>query len=154
MLCSLCTVADIVSKEERGAAMAKLGGLMMFGYAGGPPIGAALGALAGAAGFSELRAPFMAGALVCVAAFGFVYSRMPTVKQVRAAKAAEASAAASEATAGGGAVATSLEEAPVTLSGLTLTALGLLLLSNLLGQISVGCTGSGIPTHAATALQT
>ena len=43
---SRVAVADICSKEERGANMARLGGLMMFGYAGGPPLGAAIGAAA------------------------------------------------------------------------------------------------------------
>ena len=159
--------------------MARLGGLMMFGYAGGPPLGAAIGAAASLvrtlhrdprrhpqlpaaacasrvihvthtshsaqAGLEELRAPFGAGALLTIGAFVFVAGNMPSVEQVKAAKASEVAEAAAETEAAGGGAAKSAAAAEdeVVSTG-AYAALGLLMLANIFAQVA-----AQLPTLAA-----
>ena len=132
-------VADICTKEERGPAMARLGGVMMFGYAGGPPVGAAIGWAAAQLGFDELRAPFFCGAAASMVALAVTSTRMPTVETIKAARledsaAADAAdpAAASKPADGGG-------EAGAPGGCATATVVGLLLLQNVLVQASTSC---------------
>ncbi len=112
-------IADISeTSSERAAQMSRLGSLMLFGYAAGPPIGSALQLVVDALGFSgsaganasavaepqgaqgalylveslSLRSPFLSGALLCICIAVLAFIRMPSVVEVKA-EANEAAAA-------------------------------------------------------------
>ncbi|KAL1499270.1 hypothetical protein AB1Y20_011480 [Prymnesium parvum] len=80
-------VADVCPAEERAALMARLSGLMMFGYAGGPPLGAAISAAAAALGLggaATLRAPFAVGCGGALLALLVAAAALPSVRQTGA----------------------------------------------------------------------
>lgn len=85
-------MADVTTEKERPAAMASLGGITMLGYAGGPPLGAAISFVMG----GSRRMPFAAGGLTCTAAAAVVVILLPNVEQVRTAMAAAAAAEAAQ----------------------------------------------------------
>ena len=129
-------VADICTKEERGKVIASLGGLMMFGYAAGPPIGAAICGVVSIFGLraeEQQRTPFFAGAFFSLVAVVIVSVQMPTVATIKAAKAADESAAAAVTT-----TAVAVKGTDDTEGGCrTFTSIGLLLLSSALAQAAV-----------------
>eukprot|EP00966_Prymnesium_polylepis_P140027 3234807-Prymnesium_polylepis.1 len=138
-------LADITSPEQRSKAIASLGGLMMFGYAGGPPIGAAIAGLAGLLGFGKgivLRTPYFVGAVITLVAMLIIPALMPTVGQIKAAKEAEEekrSAAASTAAADSKGDGAKAAAEGGTMSRSAMLLLGLMLLANMLSQAGVSC---------------
>ena len=85
-------IADICSdKEERTRAITQLGGLMMFGFAFGPPIGSALALLGIGSG---MRTPFFVAAICSAIGTVVVTMRLPNANDVQKAELLEASAAA------------------------------------------------------------
>lgn len=123
-------VADICKdKDERARQMAQLGSLMMFGFAAGPPIGAALQHIGG----GGLRTPFLVGASSSVVLTFACVARMPTVEAIREAAHLEASTKPAGAETGSEAA-----EEPAS-STRALLSMGLLLLNSMLQQASTSC---------------
>eukprot|EP00908_Phaeocystis_cordata_P012625 Transcript_2361.p1 GENE.Transcript_2361~~Transcript_2361.p1 ORF type:complete len:519 (-),score=243.95 Transcript_2361:127-1683(-) len=129
-------VAEICdSSEEKAKNMAQLGGLMMLGYAAGPPVGSALQGVVGALGFGNgLRTPFLAGGTLTICMSVVVALRMPRVRDIKAAAAADAAAAASTTDAD---ATPSVEPPSEPLTPSQVIALGLLLLNNILAQVGM-----------------
>ena len=86
-------VADITTGNARAAAMSQMGGLMMVGYAGGPPVGAAIAFLV----HEDDRMPFAVGGVVCLGTALVAMCLLPDVDDVRRAVAAAEAAEGSEA---------------------------------------------------------
>ena len=71
--------------------MAQVGGLMMLGYAAGPPLGAALVIIGNQAapsqdGVNGMRVPFLVGGLSCWAAATVVAFRLPSAASIQEAR--------------------------------------------------------------------
>lgn len=131
-------VAEICdSSEEKAKSFAELGGLMMLGYAAGPPVGSALQGVIGALGFGNgLRTPFLAGGTMSLCMSVVVALRMPRVKDIKAA--ANADAAAADPTTTKAATLQATAEPPSEpLTPSQVIALGLLLLNNVFAQVGM-----------------
>jgi len=130
-------VAEICdSSEEKAKQFAQLGGLMMLGYAAGPPVGSALQAVIGALGFGNgLRTPFLAGGTISICMSVVVALRMPRVKDIKAA--ADADAAAADPTTKDATPRATAETPSDPLTPSQVIALGLLLLNNIFAQVGM-----------------
>ena len=126
-------VADLCpSQEQRAKQMAQMGGLMMLGYAAGPPVGAALQSVVTAMGGDfGMRVPFLTGGTSSILLGFLCVARMPTVADVRA---ADADAEAAAISAGTPKKKPAANDGPRQLDARTVASIGLLLLYNVLQQ--------------------
>ena len=121
----------------------------MFGYAGGPPGGAAISSLVGFLGFdsnAQKRAPFFVGATSAVVGIAIVTSFMPSVAEIKAAKAVEESVVNAKAPEAGGAKKAAVKtERPADWRAYA--AIGFLLLNMILSQAPHSLTSDIHPTQ-------